>query len=157
MTDPFKILNKRSATKGELRAALAEALFEPLPQWAEVEENLTGKCRKYFADAFAQATGLAYNFQPKDHKALGALVGKIADAATAKKPDATSRDIFAAFTFFIDHLPQWYREGGFSLCIINSKFNEIIAQMKNGKGNEKGSTGTGVSDAYAAAVLQGLH
>lgn len=151
MINPIKILNKRSATKAELREALAEALFEPLPQWAEVDDSLTANCRNYFSQEYRKATGFDYRYQPKDYKALSMLLGNIADATTAKNPQATNGDVYNAFTYFIDHLPEWYRNGGFSLCIINGKFNEIIASMRHERTNR-----AGVSEDYARGVLRDL-
>ena len=155
MTDPVKTLHKRSATRDELRAALASALGLPLPTWAAADDDLNARCRSLFAWAYNVATGTTYRFQAKDYKALDALVNKITTAATEKNPGATPGDIERAFTWFLKNLPEWYRGAGFSACILNSKFNEIIAAIKNeSKKPKKG--GSGVSAGYAEQVLRDL-
>lgn len=154
-TDPYKILHKRNATKKELRAALADILRVPVPTWAEVDESLTSRCRTLFGMAYRTSTGQTYHFQAKDYKALAELTGKVADATAEKTPNATDGDIENAFIYFLKHLPPWYKGAGFSACIINSKFNEIIAQMKNGNGKTK-QGGAGVSADYLDGIVRDL-
>lgn len=158
MTDPVKTLHKRSATRDELRAALASALGLPLPTWAEADDDLNTRCRARFCWAYSIATHNAtYRFQPKDYKALDALVKKITDATTEKNPEATTDDVEKAFAWFLNNLPEWYRSTGFSACILNSKFNEIVAAIKNGKGHGKtNQPNLGVSAEYLAEIAGDL-
>lgn len=155
MTDPVKILNKKAASKDELRAALAAALGLPLPAWAEADDNLNTRCRRLFSQAFTVATGSTYRFQVKDYAALDALVKKITDATTEKNPASTTGDVELAFIWFLKNLPEWYRGAGFSACVLNSKFNEIVAAIKHGNKKPK-KGGAGVSAGYAAQALQDL-
>ena len=155
MIDPYKILSKRRARKEELRAALAQALGEPVPTWAEVDESLVARCRNLFAQAYEVATGNTYRFAAKDYKAIAALVGKVTDATTAKNPYAGREEIERAFIWLLKHLPRWYRESGFSACIINGKFNEIVAAIKHGEG-QNNKPNTGVSAEYLEAIAKGL-
>ena len=122
---------------------------------AEVDESLVARCRNLFAQAYEVATGNTYRFAAKDYKAIAALVGKVTDATTAKNPYAGREEIERAFIWLLKHLPRWYRESGFSACIINGKFNEIVAAIKHGEG-QNNKPNTGVSAEYLEAIAKGL-
>lgn len=54
------------------------------------------------------------------------------------KPESDDKDIFLTFKYFCLNLPDWFKDK--DLQVLNSKFNEIITQIKNNKnGNPKGS------------------
>lgn len=156
MKDPVKILYKRSASKVELRAALAQALGMPLPSWSATGYNLVQACRGYFSDRYSYVTDLEYSFGAKDHAALRGLVDKLSGAVSRKNPLANEHDVYNAFVYLIRNLPPWYQGAGFSLSIINAKYNEIIAQLKNERNNKKGAGKLGVSDDYLSALARDI-
>jgi hypothetical protein len=41
------------------------------------------------------------------------------------------QDIYSLFVYFCTHLPEWYKDK--DLPLLNSKFNEIITEIKNNK------------------------
>jgi hypothetical protein len=46
------------------------------------------------------------------------------------------QDVNTLFVYFCTHLPEWYKDK--DLPLLNSKFNEIITEIKNKKnGNNK--------------------
>jgi len=125
---PLEILHKKTATKEDLRQALAKVLQVSMPDFG-TSKNTTQTpfkpCLNYFLEAYKKQTKLDYSVTSRDGKALAEIIGKIEKIA--------QKDVVNTFTYIITHLPQWYVENGFSLIIINSKFNEILASVKQQK------------------------
>lgn len=73
-----------------------------------------------------------YYFAAKDAGALSQLIKKLKFAVKAKdgnnEPD--EEQLKEAFKYVLNHLPKWFLENDSSLTIINSKFNQIIKQIK---------------------------
>ena len=126
--DPLELLGKKTATKQELREALAQVLGVETPDF-EADKNRTQTpfkpCLNVFLEQYKKVTQLDYAVTSRDGKALAEIIGKIEKIA--------KNDVVNTFTYIITHLPQWYVENGFSLIIINSKFNEILASVKQQK------------------------
>ncbi|OWP79936.1 hypothetical protein BWK63_13695 [Flavobacterium covae] len=125
---PIEILYKKNATKAQLRYALAECLNV---EWHEPTENTAPQttfkqCLKYFLNEYKTATQLEYAFSPKHAIALKGILTKL------ERVSATE-DVTETFMYLIKHLPAWYKQNAFSLCVINSKFNEITATIKTNK------------------------
>ncbi|GEM55262.1 hypothetical protein B0A58_07335 [Flavobacterium branchiophilum NBRC 15030 = ATCC 35035] len=136
---PIEVLHKKNATKPELRSALAESLGV---QWNEPnqtkgDETPFKQCLNFFLSEYKIVTKLDYAFSPKHGIALKGILEKIEKVST-------TGDVTATFTYLIKHLPTWYKENAFSLCVINSKFNEIIATIKT---NKK------ISDGYKQQII----
>ena len=143
--NPEKILYRKSATKAELRRALAQALGVPCPSFVKPTANVHTACRRAFVEVYERHTGMDYSWQAKDAGCLNGIIKKL--YSIAKNTD--DRQIIHAFEYLVSHLPGWYLEHGLSLCVVNAKFNEIIAEIKkHGKGN--------VSDSYKRGILEDL-
>lgn len=68
----------------------------------------------------------------------GKHLNQLLDKLKKIKPDSDDNDIFLAFKYFCLNLPEWFKDK--DLPVLNSKFNEIITQIKNNKnGNSKNS------------------
>ena len=143
-----KILNKKTASKAELRSALAESLGVELPSFFEKEtETLFKKCKSYFMEKYYLDTNLDYYWVAKDSLSLSMIIKKLYGVSKNK----CEYSIFNSFKYLILHLPKWYIENGFSPCVINSKFNEIIKIIKN-NGKQKST----VSEDYKARIIRDL-
>ncbi len=136
---PIEVLHKKNATKPQLRCALAESLGVEWHEPTQTQEDETPfkQCLNYFLNEYKTATKLDYAFSPKHGIALKGILTKIEKVST-------TGDVTATFMYLVKHLPKWYRENAFSLCVINSKFNEIIATIKT---NKK------VSDGYKQQII----
>ena len=59
-------------------------------------------------------------------KSLKLILKKLESIATGDK-----KDVFAMFVYLCKNLPDWYKDK--DLPILNSKFNEIVTEIKNKK------------------------
>lgn len=152
MIDPEAILNNRNSLKHEVFSALAEALNKPKKPWCFAKERPTtvfSICLNSFISLYEKQTGMRYSFQQKDAGCLNSLIKKLYSIAK----NTADEQIIHAFEFLMQKLPSWYLEHGFSLCVINSKFNEIIAEIKKNGTDKKGK----ISDSYKHKVFSTLY
>lgn len=141
---PLQVLNKKNASKEQLRAALAEALkVEYIPPEPKNKDDnpLFKPCLNVFLNQYKKVTGLDYNVTPKDGKALKSLINKVTKITT-------TGDVEGTFNYIIVYLPAWYVKNAFSLSVIDSKFNEIIAAIRNSKNT--------VSHGYKQRIVHDL-
>ncbi|MBC6425210.1 MAG: hypothetical protein GDA51_01800 [Ekhidna sp.] len=143
--DPLKILYRKSSSKAELFRALAEALQVPCPAWGHPKATVFARCRLFFLERYEAHTGVEYAWAAKDAGCLQSIVKKIYGIAKEREDD----HIVSAFEYLISRLPSWYVAHGFSLCVINSKFNEIISEIKNGSSQNRSA---GNADTLRAAA-----
>lgn len=139
----IKTLNSPKAGKEQLREALAASLgVEYTPKEAATGAGSFARCRDVFLEAYRRHTGVAYSFTRRDGIALSELLSKLEEKAGG--------DPCPSFKYIMEHLPDWYRQNAFSLPVINSKLNEIIASIR------RGGRQNGLSDDYRAGVLADL-
>ena len=139
---PLETLHKKTATKQDLRQALAEALNVSMPAFEACKngsQTTFKTCLNAFLERYKEVTRLEYSVTSRDGKALSEMITKIEKIA--------NKDTANTFMYIIKHVPQWYIENGFSLPMINGKFNEIIAAIKTQKK---------VSDDYKKSILNDL-
>jgi hypothetical protein len=83
-------------------------------------------------------------------KALKSLLGKIKASCRAKGMEGTVSQVIEFFEIMCAHLPTWFKDK--DLPVIDSKYNEIITQIENGKtGHTKGSS-SWIDDLYNKAA-----
>lgn len=145
----LKILMRKASTKLQLRQALAHELKVDCPAFEKQKVTVFTRCKEVFLQRYRGAAQIEYSWQTKDNVCLTQIIQKL----YAIVHDTTDDSILAAFTYLMANLPQWYQETGFSLCVINGKFNEIVKEIKS-KGN--GSTATNVSSDYKQRILRDL-
>lgn len=75
-----------------------------------------------------------YIFNGMSGKHLKQLLDKIKTLLEKTNNDTSDQSILSMFELIINNLPDWFKDK--DLPVINSKFNEIIEQIKNSK-NEK--------------------
>lgn len=141
--EALKILNSRRSSKEELREALAWALDAPLPPKGGAKEpGAFNACKSAFYTEYRKTTGVAYNFGVKDGVALAGIIKKI---------EALDAPALITFTALVQNLPDWYKKNAFSLPVINSKFNEIIASIAKKTGAHSGNSAAreAVRNAFA--------
>ena len=124
----LKILNGPKTSKERLRMALASSLgVEYKPAKKEKPVSLFTQCCRVFMDIYKQDTGVDYAFSGKDGKALKELINKI------ETVQGVNEDVLVTFESMLRQLPDWYKKNAYSLPVVNGKFNEIIANIRNGK------------------------
>ena len=82
-------------------------------------------------------------------KSLKSLLAKIKKSFEDKfKQDAKDDDLINGFRLILNHLPEWYKTNAFSIAVINSKYSEIISQIKNGQSSSKNKGGFDLDKAH---------
>lgn len=107
-----------------------------LPDGSVRDVTINTHCRLIFEAIYLQKKGTEYYFEGKDAGAISRLIKKI----QAKMPEnerfenhaiAENFKIFIEAIFNSGRVEKWIIDN-LSLSIINSKFNEIYSQLKNG-------------------------
>ena len=141
-------LNSKNATKEMLREALAWLLgVEYKPAKKTQTQTLFTQCRLFFCKEYEKNTGLSYYWHLKDALGLKQSLTKI-EILIKNNNEA---EIFNTFKIIVTKLPQWYKNNAFSIAIINSKFNEITAQIKKCN-NAKNK----ITDSYKHRIIKDL-
>lgn len=132
----LKALRNKKASKEQLREALAASLgVEYEPETKEKAQTLFTQFRNAFSKAYKEHTKIDYSFGVRDGVAIKQLIEKIQCLIEYKSP----ADALATFEALLLNLPDWYKQNAFSLSVINSKFNEIVASIrKNGRQQQSG-------------------
>lgn len=142
-----KILNSRKASKEQLRSALAAALGVDYKPFEEKTETLFAQFRDIFLENYRLDTDVEYSFTAVDGRSLAQLVFKV----KALLSNPANETIVATWRQLLLKLPEWYKKNGYSLPVINSKFNEIVASIKQNKDGKQG-----ITDDYKARILGDL-
>ena len=124
---PEQTYRDPKATKPQLREALRVALRLPEEQVEDQPpRNVFKACLNAFQMAYKQHTGLHYQLAAKDAVAMAAIMKKLQKLAPGT-------DVVEMFTALVAKLPEWYVKNAFSLPVINGKFNEIVAAIRQTK------------------------
>lgn len=112
----------------------------------EKKYTITHRCRLVFEKEYMTKNGIAYYYSPKDSSALKQLIGKIRMFMPYedKNNDDALEYNFTAFIHAIlnsGKVEKWVLDN-FSIPVINSKFNEIYAQLKNGTSRQQPNNGS---------------
>tara|TARA_R100001530_G_scaffold112983_3_gene79995 strand:- start:779 stop:1564 length:786 start_codon:yes stop_codon:yes gene_type:complete len=104
----------------------------------EKKFSLLEKLTDDWHNRFLEVVGIKYDWNAIEIKTLKQLIEKfkrIVKDKNKKTKYAANMDaqVIETWTYFMDKLPKWYQERP-DLKIINSKFNAIIGQIKNGHG-----------------------
>jgi hypothetical protein len=143
----IRILNSAASGKADLRQALAFALGVQ-PTGSEKVKTAFAECRDIFLDAYRAHTGAGYYFAAKDAGALKQTLVKIEHLNSSADADLTK----ATFEALMKNLPKWYRDNAFSLTVINSKFNEIVAEIRK-KDGKASNADNGISAGLRARLF----
>jgi len=140
---PEQIYYNPKATKLQLRKALAETLGIEFTQTGNQKPvSVYTECVHVFMSNYKSFTNLDYNFESRDGKAVKEIITKIEHITK-------TGDIVQTFEYLVTHLPEWYKENAFSLVVINNKFNEIIAAIRNSKKT--------INDEYRQRIIDDLY
>lgn len=89
------------------------------------------ECKNIFLE-FYESNNQKYIWKPIDNKALGGLIQQI--KITLNKTNGinpSSQEIKDLIKILLNKLPEWYKNNANSVAVINSKYNDIINQIKN--------------------------
>lgn len=106
-------------------------------KYSEAERNLHNQCKATFSEIYAQYKGVEYYWQAKDMSAIVCIIKKI----QFQMPEEEREDYdqvatnFSAFCKVLYQRADDWTKANASPTVINSKFNEIYTQLKNGTRN----------------------
>jgi len=82
-----------------------------------------------FCNYYELKTGLKYNFIGKDAKQIQILLKRLIKIFTK---DLTAENLLSGLQYFLNNIKDDWILNNLSIGTVNSKFNEILNQMKNG-------------------------
>lgn len=100
-------------------------------------EPLHTPLKQVFLKKYEAGTGLSYYWTAADGKNLNGLIAKIRKTFEDQGKETSHESITDFFQIMLDNLPQWIRNGAYSVKVINAKYNEVLNNMKNGKSTNR--------------------
>ena len=100
-------------------------------------EGINSKARFLFQHHFRETFGSDYYWTAKDAGAMSQLLKKLKFQREQKEMDVSDDSILYALQYLLSSVREGWIFENFSVTNINSKFNEIIANARNGNKNQK--------------------
>lgn len=100
-------------------------------------EGINSKARFLFQHHFRETFGSDYYWTAKDAGAMSQLLKKLKFQRKQKEMDVSDDSILYALQYLLSSVREGWIFENFSVTNINSKFNEIIANARNGNKNQK--------------------
>lgn len=101
-------------------------------------KKLRADCKQIFLDFYLHSKNTEYYWTAKDASNLIPLISKIESKVNERYPDGYEIDkLTEAFSLIIGSIKDQWVLDNLSIPIVNSKFNEIFTQIKNGKQTAK--------------------
>ncbi|HEY4323607.1 MAG TPA: helix-turn-helix domain-containing protein [Mucilaginibacter sp.] len=85
---------------------------------------------------------IGWTFTGQTGKSVKSLIGKIKKILSDAGRDFSDAEIFSFFKAMCQNLPDWYKEK--DLPVLDSKFNEIITEIKNNKNGKSTTKGQSI-------------
>lgn len=95
-------------------------------------KEINSKARLLFEQHFRETFGADYYWIAKDAGAMSQLLNKLKFQREQKKMDVSDDSLLYALQYLLSSVKEGWIFDNFSVTNINSKFNEIVAQAKNG-------------------------
>ena len=99
-------------------------------------KEINSKARLLFEQHFRETFGADYYWTAKDAGAMSQLLNKLKFQREQKKMDVSDDSLLYALQYLLSSVKEGWIFDNFSVTNINSKFNEIVAQAKNGNNRE---------------------
>lgn len=128
-------------------------LFPPTPPKGE---GLNAKARSLFEIHYRQLFGSDYYWMAKDAGAMSQLLKKLKFQREQKRMDVSDESILYALQYLLSAIKEGWIFENFSVTNINSKFNEIISQVKSIRNGSNRSSYTSKQEANDYAMQQYL-
>ena len=108
--------------------------------------SLQYRCQSYFLQEYEKYKGSPYRFNKVDAANLKGIIDGLMYMQKKEQQPCDDDSIEVAFQIFINSLicikPDKWIDAHFSIPNINSKFNEIYAQLKNGTSRQQPNNGS---------------
>lgn len=117
-------------------------------------KEINSKARLLFEQHFRETFGADYYWTAKDAGAMSGLLKKLKFQREQKQLDTSDENVLSALRYLLSSVRKGWIFDNFSVTNINSKFNEIVAQAKNGN-NRKPDTEPDKSSAGIKSIVFG--
>lgn len=109
-----------------------------------VDKSVFNHCRNYWLAQVHEG----WHFNAIQGTALHDIISKLKASIKKSGDQVTDKKIITAFEVMMQALPEWFQDK--ELNVINSKYNEIVTQIKNSK---NGTTNNPRANAYANSIF----
>lgn len=103
----------------------------------EIPKEINKRARKLFEGHYNRMFSENYYWTAKDAGAMSQLLRKLVFQREQKNMDVSDDLVLYALQYLLDSIQEGWIFENFSVTTINSKFNEIIAQARNGKSSNE--------------------
>ena len=152
--ETMKNYPKQGQTKGNKKKKKeSNNIYPPTPPEGE---GINKKARLAFEEHYRQVFGNDYYWTAKDAGAMSKLLQKLRFQREQKQLDVSDDSIIYALCYLLSSINEGWIFENFSVTNINSKFNEIVSQIKTAhNGNSRSSySSKQEANAYALSLLQ---
>ena len=117
-------------------------------------KEINSKARFLFEEYFRKTFSNSYYWTAKDAGAMSQLLNKLKFQREQKQMDVSDNSLLYALQYLLSSIKEGWIFDNFSVTNINSKFNEIISQARNGS-NRKPDTKPDESSAGIKSIVFG--
>ena len=117
-------------------------------------KEINSKARFLFEEYFRKTFSNSYYWTAKDAGAMSQLLNKLKFQREQKQMDVSDDSLLYALQYLLSSIKEGWIFDNFSVTNINSKFNEIISQARNGS-NRKTDTEPDKSSAGIQSIVFG--
>lgn len=117
-------------------------------------DGINSKARSIFENYFRETFSNSYYWTAKDAGAMSQLLNKLKFQREQKQMDVSDDSLLYALQYLLSSIKDGWIFENFSVTNINSKFNEIVSQARNGN-NRKIDTKPDESSAGIKSIVFG--
>lgn len=117
-------------------------------------DGINSKARSIFENYFRETFSNSYYWTAKDAGAMSQLLNKLKFQREQKQMDVSDDSLLYALQYLLSSIKEGWIFDNFSVTNINSKFNEIVSQARNGN-NRKIDTKPDESSAGIKSIVFG--
>ena len=152
-----KVISEKDQALNEALARikdLEEKISQSKPAKPKRPKGLNTNARKAFEEYFRNTFGEEYYWTAKDAGNMSQLLQKLTFSREQKQMPVDDASVLYALQVFLSSVKDGWLLENFSVANLNSKYNEIIAQAKNGN-NRKLDTKPDESSAGIKSIVFG--
>lgn len=123
---------------------------------SKVGDILFSSIKENFLQAYKSHSGAEYYWQAKDAASLNRFIKMLSAQVKSRNQEATASDIADASGYFFASITDAWILEHFSMAVIASKFNEIIAQIRNSHTAQAGTSSRVAHNAGAYASIMNI-
>ena len=116
------------------------------------EPTLISKARYAFEEYFRESYDAEYYWTPKDASNMKKLLDKIKFARSSKSMDISDESLIDGLKALLESIGNNFVLENFSVPIINSKYNEIVAQAKAVRKNTANGTNSRIDSSEQRSI-----